>query len=196
MASGWPPERFIRKQLDEIMSEAASGDSLVISLSETAYRFCSVKYADRDHFTDGKGATKLGGRFTPRGGQPTVYLSRQIVTASSEVESWLTYYKLPPDSFQPRVLAAVAVSVSLVLDLCRVDTLDRLGITAEHLAQEWRPANDDDRVAPVQSFGAMVCAAGYEGVQVPSMRHRAGINLPLFPGNFRDGSHAVALHLE
>ena len=196
MASGWPPERFVGRQLDEMISGVGSGDSHVISLSAAVYRFCSIKYADRDHFTNGEGAVKLGGRFTPIGGPRTVYSSREIPTAAAEVESCYKYDKSPPEAFGPTVLATVAVSVGLVLDPCSADVLGQLGITMVHIAGEWRPACDAKKVAPVQSLGAWVSASGYERIRVPSTRHRRGVDPILFPGNFRDGSYAVVRNLD
>src|SRR4029079_3855617 len=97
-------------------------------------------------------------------------------------------------AFQPRVLAAVAVSVRVLLDLQATDTLSEIGITVDHVAEEWRSSADKGAVAAVQMFGRLAWEAGFEGIRFPSARRPNGVNLALFPDNYGHESHAVMLN--
>ncbi len=195
MTNEWPTEQDLRTRLAALLgSPPRAVAPCVVEWQGTTYRFASRNYADLTHFTDGEGARRNGGRFTPIGGPRTVYLSLDRATATAELDSWYEHYGVPDTAFQPRVLAAVGVSSGLLLDLSAPETLAGLGLTAAALAEEWRPASDTGRVAPGQTFGRLVYEAGYEGVRFPSARRESGINLALFPDNCRDGSHALMLN--
>ena len=195
MANGWPAEQDLRARLAaRIGSPPRSAAPFVVEWQGTAYRFASRDYADRERFTDGEGARRNGGRFTPIGAQRTLYLSLDRATATAELDSWYAYYNVPDTAFQPRVLAAVAVSVGLLLDLSAPETLAELGLSVAHLAEEWRPLSDTGGVAPVQAFGRLVYETGFEGLRFSSTRREHGVNLALFPDNYREGSHALMLN--
>jgi RES domain-containing protein len=179
-----------------IGSPPKSSPPFVIEWQGTTYRFASRNYSDRDHFTDGEGARRNGGRFTSLGAQRTLYLSLDRATATAELDAWYAYYNVPDTAFQPRILAAVAVSVGLLLDLLAPETLTELGLSSARVAEEWRPIADTGSVAPVQTFGRLVYEAGFEGIRFPSARRENGINLALFPDNYRGGSHALMLNSE
>src|SRR5258708_2760165 len=122
MSNGWPAEQHLRTQLATLIgSPPRSSAPFVVEWQGTSYRFASRDYSDRDRFTDGEGARRNGGRFTPIGAQRTVSLSLARATATAELDSWFAYYDVPDTAFQPRVLAAVAVSVGLLLDLCAAE---------------------------------------------------------------------------
>ena len=195
MPSVWPSEAELRSRLAALIgSPPKSRPPIVVEWQGTTYRFASREYASRENFTDGVGARRAGGRFTPIGAQRTVYLSLDRTTATAELDSWYEYYAVPATAFQPRVLAAVAVSVGLLLDLTAPETFTDLGITPEMVAEEWRMATDAGQVAGVQTFGRLVYEAGFEGLQFPSARRPGGVNLALFPDNYRDGTHALMLN--
>jgi RES domain-containing protein len=166
-------------------------------LSRTAFagvgfRFAAVNYADSVNFINGLGASKYGGRFTPISGAPTVYLALDKITAVAELESYFRYYNLPDTSFKPRVFAAVQVNCKALLDLREPKLLQMLGLTLDHIQEEWRPDNDDGRTAGVQRFGQIVAEVGYEGILFSSAR-AAGDNLALFPKNFAPGTTAAMI---
>lgn len=195
MATGWPTEQQLRERLADLIGcPPRAAAPIVLEWQGTTYRFASRGYSDKDRFTDGEGARRSGGRFTPIGAQRTLYLSLDRATATAELDSWYDYYNVPDTAFQPRVLAAVAVSVGLLLDLIAPETQTRLGLTTAHVVEEWRPVSDTGGVAGVQTFGRLVCEAGFEGIRFPSARREGGVNLALFPDNFRDGTHALMLN--
>jgi RES domain-containing protein len=195
MATDWPGEQHLRARLAALISSPPRPAApFVVEWTGTTYRFASRDYSDRDRFTDGEGARRNGGRFTPIGGPRTLYLSLDRATATAELDSWYEHYSLPDTAFQPRVLAAVAVCAGLLLDLASPETLTNLGITAAHVGEEWRMMSDEGQTAPIQGFGRLIYEAGFEGVRFPSARREGGLNFALFPDNFRDGSHALMLN--
>lgn len=192
MSNPWPPEQELRSRLAKLID--APSAPFVVDWRGATYRFACRSFADRARFTDGEGARRNGGRFTPIGGPRTVYLSLDRATATAELDAWFAYYSIPDSAFQPRVLAAVAVSASVCLDLCVPETLSEIGLSAAHVAEEWRGIADKGQVAFVQTFGRLVYEAGFEGIRFPSARRENGINLAVFPDNYRQGSHAVMLN--
>ena len=149
MSNPWPSEQELRSRLAALIG--AARPPCVVEWRGATYRFASLGFADRDRFTDGEGARQNGGRFTPLGGPRTVYLSLDRATATAELDSWFTYYGIPDSAFQPRVLAAVAVSAKLCLDLCAGDALSEIGITVATSLGALRT-----RVSAVQVFGRLV----------------------------------------
>ena len=197
MADGWPPEQHLRARLAALLgAPPGAGAPVSTGWDGTTYRFASRSYSDRTGFTDGEGARRHGGRFTPIGGPRTLYLSLDRATATAELDAWYAYYGVPDTAFQPRVLAAVAVRVGLLLDLSAPAALAELGLAPAQVGEEWRPASDTGGVAPTQTLGRLVYEAGFEGVRFPSTRRDAGVNLALFPDNYRAGSHARMLNAE
>lgn len=197
MANGWPSEQDLRARLAALIGSAGQGPApFLVEWQGTTYRFASRDYSDRDHFIDGEGARRNGGRFTPIGAQRTLYLSLDRATATAELDSWYAYYNVPDTAFQPRLLAAVAVSVGTLLDLSAPEAVAALGLTTAQVAEEWRPISDAGGVAATQTFGRLVYEAVFEGLRFPSTRREGGVNLALFPDNYRDGSHAVMLNSE
>jgi hypothetical protein len=82
------------------------------------------------------------------------------------------------------------------LDLSAPETPAELGLTPAQIAEEWRPISDTGAVAPTQTFGRLVYEAGFEGLRFLSARRDNGLNLALFPDNYRDESHSLMLNSE
>ncbi len=197
MDNNWPTTQDMRNRLAYLIgSPPKVNPPIVVDWQGTTYRFATRNFSSLEHFTDGEGARRCGGRFTPIGAQRTLYSSMDIATAAAELESWYAYYFLPATSFQPHVLAAIAVSVGLVLDLTASETMSELGLTINQICEEWRLLSDENAVAPTQTFGRSVYEAGFEGILFPSGRRDGGCNLSLFPDNYRDGSHAIMLNYD
>ena len=192
MPNPWPPDPDLRSRLAAIGSPPRP--PAVGGWQGTTYRFASRDFADLAKFTDGEGARRHGGRFTPVGGHRTVYLSLDRMTATAELGAWYEYYAIPDTAFQPRVFAAVGVCVGHLLDLTAPDALAELGLASDHVHDDWRGLSDRGAAAPVQVFGRLAFEAGFEGLRFPSARHPGGQNLALFPENFRPGSSAVMLN--
>lgn len=194
MTTPWPPEADLRDRLLAVLGGPGQPrPPHVIEWQDTAFRFSELKYAARSDFTTGEGARRHGGRFTPCGGPCTVYLSLEPETAAGELMSWYAYYQLPATAFRPRVLAAVGVSVGFALEMTSPKLLGALGLTSEMLATEWRDTDHTGGIAPTQTLGRLLFETGLEGFLVSSARRLGGVNLILFPENFRPGSHALMI---
>ena len=193
MSNVWPAEQDLRTRLQAVLSETFGLRALVVQWQGATYRFASLQYADRDVFTNGEGARRSGGRYSPIGGPRTVYLSLDRATATAELDSWYEYYGVPDTAFKPRLLAAVAVSIGLLLDLTSPNVLAHLGLSPTHLAEEWRDISDTGGVAPTQLLGRIAYEVGFEGLYIGSVRRPGGFNLALFPDNYRDGTHTLML---
>lgn len=197
MTNPWPDEATLRTRLVSILSRPTTLEAnLAVAWSGIAYRFASRRYADVTRFTDGEGARRYGGRFTPVGSARTLYLATDPQTATAELMSWYEYYAVPHTAFKPRLLAAVDVRTSCVLDLTADAGLSALALTRQHLVEDWRQIADSGRVASTQLFGRIVYEAGFEGILYPSARKAEGMNLALFPDNFRSGAQTIMLHAD
>ncbi|MGL6074487.1 MAG: RES family NAD+ phosphorylase [Fimbriiglobus sp.] len=190
----WPEEQLLRERLAELATK--THPLMVIDWQGTTYRFASRSFADQITFINGEGARRNGGRFTPVGSQRTLYLSSDRATATAELDSWYEYYGIPDNAFQPRILAAVAVSMGLLLDLVAVETLSRLGLDPQQIHEDWRLISDQGGVAAIQTLGRLAYEAGFEGVRYPSARRVGGFNFALFPDNYHSASHAMMLNSE
>ena len=194
MPPEWPNEQELREKLRAMRgTSVAPPSALVTEWQGAGFRFATLEYADRENFTSGQGARRNGGRFTPQGGTRTLYLATDPETATAEMEWWHRKSGLSDLAFKPRVLAAVAVSVGLVLDLTAEPVRSHLSLSPELLAAEWDFAAFAGRLPPSQAFGRLIFEAGIEGILVASARRPGGSNLVLFPENFRGGSHALMI---
>ena len=195
MPFDWPAEDELRTNLHALARRTAAPElhANILTWQGVTYRFSTLQFADRENFTKGEGAKRNGGRFTPIGGPRTVYLSLDRATATAELDSWYDFYGVPATAFQPRLLAAVSVFVDRLLDLSSPKLLDGIGLSQDHLSEEWRFQNDTGKIASTQVFGQIAFEVGFEGLLVPSVRRPEGFNLALFPENFVDGSHSVML---
>ena len=194
MKQVWPPSELIQIKLEAIRNDPALLMRHTIEIQATCFRFASLDYSNSIQFTDGQGARINGGRFNPRSGGPaTLYLALDLETAAAEVGSWYDYYNLPISTFMPRIVAAVAVCASHVLNLTSPRVRKSLQISKRHLAEDWRASNDSGKIAPTQAFGQLVYQAGFEGMFVASLRKTKGRNLVLFPENYLGNSQAIML---
>lgn len=91
MGNEWPSEPQLRDRLALLLGPPPCAPA-VAEWQGTAFRFASRAYADLTRFTDGEGARKHGGRFTPKGGPRTLYLAQDARTATTELMSWYDYY--------------------------------------------------------------------------------------------------------
>ena len=76
-----------------------------------------------------------------------------------------------------------------VLDLREGALRRRLRLSLAAIrATDWRRENRQGREAPTQAWGAVLAAAGFEAVVVPSAAAPTGVNVLVFPANLTAGS--------
>ena len=86
------------------------------------------------------GSTRFGGRFTPKGGPPAVYLASDPNVALQEVNAVLMPPGAPPVAIpsKPQVLVQVDVVLTGVLDLTDAAVQSALGTSVQELTGDWR----------------------------------------------------------
>lgn len=94
-----------------------------------AYRQQSPGYDPRS----GVGARRRGGRFNPPRSYPVLYLTLSVETAAAELQRSAQRTGLSLAEALPREVFRYDVSLSRVLDLREVGTLEQLGVTREEL---------------------------------------------------------------
>ncbi len=119
----------------------------------------------------GDGAARAGGRWNPRG-VSALYLSANHGTAIAEYMQGLIH---------PGTLAPFDVESAAILDLTNVAIRTSLAVDDALLHLPWRHARDIARSIPDSwAFADAAIAAGFDGLRVPSVMQRGGVNLVLW----------------
>jgi len=137
----------IVRRLDGIRPVAWNGVTL---------RHHSAKYSA----VDGEGARVNGGRWNPPNSFAAVYTALERKTIDSEFQRLARRAALPPESFLPRRLARIEVSLTRVLDLTDARTRSLLGVSTSDLTE--------DDWAPTEAIGLAAHYLGFEAVLAPS----------------------------
>ena len=168
-----------------------------VAWSGTIYRAASPRYARSGDLVTGLGAMKSPGRWHPKGGFRVVYGALQPETAFAESLAMHRYYGLPFHQAMPKVVAAVRVELSTVLDMTLSAVRRRLGYFIPILTElDWRQADAKGEVPLTRQLGIAAHAAGLEALLVPSAAQRAARNLVIFPDNLLPSSSLVGIGLD
>lgn len=155
----------------------------------TIYRVTTLKYRDPRIILLGEGSYRNGGRWNAIGSFRTVYGSEDDVTALKESKANAQYANLPYPFREPRVIVAVEVSLSRILDLTAGETLRALDVTGEELrTEDWRKVQEQGFESLTQALGRAVFDAKGEGLLAFSARVAKAINVAYFPENKLQGS--------
>jgi RES domain-containing protein len=159
------------------------------------FRAAPLEYARVTRLLDGRGSLRFGGRWSAAGTFRAVNLSTTADTAVREGGAHFSYYGLQPAVMTPRVLVAVRLRLTTVVDLVKPGGLraDPWTDVDAMLAEDWRAMNDKGREAKSQAFGRAAHDAGAEGLLVPSARVPGGVNLVYFPESISEGSDVEIL---
>ena len=137
----------------------------------TIYRVTTLKYAGARTILFGEGSYQNGGRWNAIGSFRAVYGSTNDVVALAESKANAEYANLAYPFRETRLLVAVDVVLSRVVDLTVVETLETLGVTEEELQQEdWRKVQGQGFESFTQALGRAVFAAkggGTRGALTP-----------------------------
>ena len=155
----------------------------------TIYRVATAKYADERSFLFGEGSFLYGGRWNAIGSFRAVYGSTDDVVALAESKANAEYANLPYPFRETRLVVALDVALSRVVDLTVTETLDALGVTEEELRREdWRKVQEQGFESLTQALGRALFAGKAEGLVARSARVEKGINIAYFPQNKQRGS--------
>ncbi|MGO9202190.1 MAG: RES family NAD+ phosphorylase [Limisphaerales bacterium] len=159
------------------------------------FRASPLKYARAAKLLDGKGSFRHGGRWSAAGTFPANNSSTAPETAVSESSAGFTYYNFALSDVRPRVLVAVRVSLSRVLDLVApkgIRSKPWLELD-ELLAEDWRKINNTGYEAGSHALARAGHDLGAEGLLVPSARVAGAMNLVYFPESLGTGSKVEIL---
>lgn len=129
--------------------------------------------------TSGEGARQSGGRWNPQDSFPVLYTGLTELTAVEEFYRLAERSGLPPNSFLPRDLCLLEVSLRSVVDLRNADNLKAVGLTMSEVTS--------DSMEQCQGIGEAAHKLGLEGLLAPSAT-RAGEILAIFELNLRNES--------
>ena len=162
-----------------------------VEFESTIVRSVGTRYANEDDFLSGVGASKSGGRWNPPG-LNAVYGSLDVITATHECYQNFKDYGFGGQSIRPRVIAGANVRLHQVLNLTNPKVRRIIGFTlAELLDEDWDAIQEQGQESWTQAIGRGCSQLGFEGILVPSARHRPhGINLVYYPDRLQKGSSA------
>ena len=164
-------------------------ESLFRPWKGTIYRVTTLKYADPRTMLYGEGSYRNGGRWNAIGSFRAIYGSTEDIVALSESKVTAAYANLPYPFREPRLIVALDVELSRVVDLTVDATLKILGVSDEELRREdWRKVQGQGFESFTQSLGRAIFAAKGEGLLAHSARAENGVNVAYFPENKLRGS--------
>lgn len=147
--------------------------------SGTFFRFQTIDFPAPKDMLSGEGAKLRGGRWNSPG-MTTVYGSTTDTTALEECKAHDRYYGVETKS--PRLLVAIEVKVTGMLDLTQAGIRRALGVTLKELAAEdWRKLMQSGQESSTQALGRAAAAGGASGMLIRSAAVPLGINVAIFP---------------
>lgn len=173
---------------------AAMGRAFDVPFVGELFRFINPKYSKASDIVSGAGSQLASGRWNVRGAIRVSYTSQVPETALAEALAHVRYYNLPTSRALPRVLVALRLEASRVLDL-RNGAVRRALVLSDHTIRtlDWRAENRSGTEAVTQAWGFALAGAGFEAVIVPSAADAHGVNVLVFPENRLAGSHFSVL---
>lgn len=118
----------------------------------TCYRHQAPKYDP----LDGHGARLHGGRFTPPGSFPTLYLCTSLRCVTAELQRLGQRQVIGVEALLPRAVYEYSVSLSRVLDLTSGEVLEQVGLReADVTAPDWRLTQELGKAAHSLDFQAI-----------------------------------------
>ena len=155
----------------------------------TIYRVTTPKYAGARTVLYGEGSYRNGGRWNTIGSFRAVYGSTEDVVALAESKANAESANLPYPFREPRLIVAVDLELSRVIDLTADKTLELLGVSEQELrGEDWRKVQEQGFESLSQALGRAIFTAHWEGLLARSARVKNGINVAYFPENRLRGS--------
>lgn len=145
--------------------------------SGTVFRAASPEWARRQNLLDGRGAFRVGGRWSPPGIH-AAYVSERAEAALSEYLARARAQWLPDHSELPAVVASGEVHLQRILDLSGPKPFLGPGIQIERpFASRWAEENEAGRESESQAWGRVASEVGFEAIRVPSAAVAGAMNL-------------------
>jgi RES domain-containing protein len=165
--------------------------------SGVCYRNVPQRFANTQDILSAKGSLFAGGRYNFRGAFEVLYLSCDPRHSLEESLKSLQSSGFEIANTLPRTVVAVEVKLQGVLNLTRMITRWKLGITRKELVtQGWeRMQNVYGMEAFTQQVGRFAREVGFEAILAPSAA-TSGKNLDVFPDRLTSGSFLKVINLE
>jgi RES domain-containing protein len=163
-------------------------------LEAELYRVAGPRHTTASELLAGVGAFKGGGRWNPPRVMRVIYLSFAPETAMREANEHSRYHRIPMSKGMPKVTVAVRVVVEAVLDLTKAGAFPEP--MANLMAEDWRAVMARMDESTTQAVGRAACAAGLQGLVVPSKPDPGGTNVLIFPENLTILSAMAVLNPE
>jgi len=165
-------------------------DKRIVSWQGDVYRLAHPKYAGPDDFLSGEGAKLKGARWNPPCGPRALYASSSPELAAEETFAIARQFGFAPRNLLPRVIKAIHVRVSRLIDATNGDIRRSLQVSRQRMLDtDWRKANAIGQEALTQAIGRAAAETGIEGLIVSSAVWPDQANLVIFVGNLRGNSH-------
>jgi len=167
----------------------AHGNSFDVPFDGELFRFINPKYSNAADIISGMGAMRAAGRWNVAAAARLSYTSHAPGTALSEALAHVTYYRLPVSKALPRVLVALSLKATRVLDLRDGEVRKALILSENTIRKlDWRAENQKGAEAVTQAWGHAFAQAGFEAAIVPSAADSDGANVLVFTDNLAGGS--------
>ncbi len=164
-------------------------------IADVYYRAAGPEHATAEKIVSGIGANITGGRWNPPDVSEVVYASSAPETATAESLEHYRYYHIPVWEGLPKVMIAIRVELSLVMNLTDAAiAADFPEVMATLMAEDWRQVMRDGDEATSQAVGRAAFESGLQGLLVPSKPVPAGANLLVFPRNLNADSKLAVIH--
>jgi RES domain-containing protein len=139
------------------------------------------------HFLFDRGPVRDGGRFTPIGGEPSLYMAETENTARLEKRQGAAFRTVRQEGHGIEVAYALEATLTNVLDLTSLDVADRLETSRDEIIEAWR-FRPDDRTPPTHILGAAVVKSKrFSAIRYPSATNPRGRCIVAFSALVRDG---------
>ena len=153
------------------------------------YRFTSPKWASPTDLISGNGGFLSAGRWLLPRITGVVNASTDAETAFQESLAETRRYGFPDHRGMPKTVVAIRAKLTCVLDLGRGDVRRRLRMSLKTIGDtDWDSLSKDGEEAITQALGRAAYGTGVEGILTPSAALAGGVNLMVFPENFRPKS--------
>lgn len=173
---------------------AANRAVLCHSWRGLAYRCAGLEYASSKELISGEGTRQYGARWMAPGMERVVHLSTTEMTAIKESRGHFARYGWDAAAPEPRVLVALEVEVSRMLDLFHFDALHGGFTVQQMLDDDWEHLNRLGKESLSQAVGRAAFCLGYEAILAPSAVFRRRRNVAVFPENLAYSSRFAIAH--
>ena len=134
-----------------------------------------------------------GGRFTPKGGAPSLYMGESAHTAKLEKRRAAGFSTVKRKEQPIEVNYALEAKLSAVLDLTDPDVTDKLEISKNEIVSAWR-FRADSKTPPTHILGTeVVRSKRFSAIRYPSAANPRGKCIVVFLDRLRTGESVSVL---